>query len=122
MLTRKLRALLPRRLYALPLHDVRIIAVTAWARAQTYAPTANHCVVPFYGPDMYNWLAYRNTCNAAIYVVYVSNDGHHTGSMHLGIGKHDSTGHDLDEVDSWHGFETYACPEGYTPVGPDGSS
>ena len=90
------------------------------SRAQTYAANTNHCAVKFYDPDKYNWLVYRNTCNAAIYIVYVSNDGHRTGSMHLGIGKHDSTGHDVNEVTSWGGFETYACEEGDTPVGPDG--
>jgi hypothetical protein len=89
------------------------------SRAETYAANANHCAVKFYDPDMHSWLAYRNTCNAAIYIVYVSGDGHHTGSMHLGIGKHDGTGHDLNEVEAWRDFQTYACPEGYTPVGPD---
>jgi hypothetical protein len=90
------------------------------AHSQAWAQNMDYCIAAFYDPNMYIWLGYKNSCGAAVAVMYISGDGHHEGMLHIAAGGHGSTGRSASEATNAGGFESYSCPEGYVPVDSDG--
>jgi len=66
--------------------------------------------------DSHNWMAYRNTCNVTIYVAWIGQNGHLSGSAPLNAGETTSTGWSSTEVSSAGGLTSFACPTSYIPV------
>jgi hypothetical protein len=114
-----------RKLVKLALPGALFLIGMGVAGAQTSKPTVeglNNCVNSFYDPKSYNWLAFQNTCNAAINVRFVFNDASAaTGSMDLGPGRHSSTGRSAKEITDHGGMSYYACPQGYIATDPNGN-
>jgi hypothetical protein len=88
------------------------------ANAYRYAsPLPGSCVSAFYDSSFYNWLAFRNTCNQSMYLMWIAyNPGYGGWSWTLRPNQKTSTGYSRSEWASKRGYQMFLCPAGYIPV------
>jgi hypothetical protein len=97
-----------------------LVLVSGVAQAQQYATTQTACLREFYDSDSYNWFSYENTCDHAIYVLWVGYRPGLNGSSEIRPGGKANTGWSASEIRAKGGIEAYACPTQYVPVDANG--
>ena len=78
----------------------------------------DHCIKEFYEPQLYDWLAFENSCDVAVHVLYCKRgaDRACVGSFDLTPGSHESTGRDRRQVKAYGGMDRYVCRKGFLAV------
>lgn len=87
-------------------------------------PLSVSCVRAFYDPQMYNWLAFENTCTVSMHLTFIFATEQSGSAMDLGPGRHDSTGDSAGDVRGRLGdaYKVFPCPAGSYAVNPGGRS